>query len=211
MFTHSLPGVLKSLDKEYYLRSIEGKGFEVKNIPTNLDEVLNHYRECLKETYNKNVYLVKGETFTQEFVLDDEISYNISWNISTAKELIKDYKIQSTTFDVKELYEQVKKKDISNVYLKKAIRNKEPIIIAYYPTSPQPYVVIDGNHRVAANYQAGKKNIKAYVLKPSLHLQAMASEFDRLVYGIYFNLAWIGDFIIGEITFEQMVDRLAPI
>ncbi|MCM3574716.1 hypothetical protein M3172_16080 [Mesobacillus subterraneus] len=122
MFTHSLPGVLKSLDKGYYLRSIEEKGFEVKNLPTNLDEVLNHYRKCLRETFNKNVYLVKGETFTQEFVLDDEFSYNISWDISTAKELIKENKIKASTFDVGELFEQVKKKDIDNEYLTKAIR-----------------------------------------------------------------------------------------
>lgn len=211
MFTDCLPGVLKSLEKDYYLRSIRAKGFKIKNLPNNLEDVLKHYRDCLKEAYNTNICLVKGETFTQEFVLDDGISYNISWNITIAKKLIENSKTKVTSFSVEELYEQVKKKEIDLQHLSKAITNKEPIIIAYYPSSPQPNVVIDGNHRVAANYRAGIKEIDTYVLNPNEHLQAMTSEFDRLLFGIYFNLAWIGDFIIDEITFEQMVERLAPI
>lgn len=198
------------LETDHYLSMIKAKGYEIKNIPSNLDELFRHYRECIENAKRNDVTYIRGETFSQEFVLDQNNNYCISWCIETAKDLIKEYKLKTETLKIKKLIGQINKKDINQSYLPTALKNDEPIIIAYYNSSPDPYVVIDGNHRVAAKMQL-QNDIEAYVLSPNIHRQAMVSELDQLLFAIHYNLSWIGDFIVGLISFDEMTQKIAPI
>ena len=170
-----------------------------------------NYKKCIKNTLASNVLTINGEVFTQEFFIDEYNYYFINWCIPTAKRLILENQLKPVKIDLKGIIDQVRKNEIDQKYLPIALKNEQPIIIAYYPMCPQPSVVIDGNHRVLAKSEAGEFTINAFDLSPHIHLQAMTSDLDRLLYKIHHNLTSIGESIAGYLSAADLKRKLFTI
>lgn len=205
------PNLDAMLNERYYLKSIEAKGARIKYIPTYLGQEFSNYKKCIKDTIASNVLTINGEVFTQEFFIDEYNYYFINWCIPTAKKLILENELKPVKIDFKGIIDQVRRNEIDQNYLPIALKNEQPIIIAYYPMCPQPSVVIDGNHRVLAKYDAGEKTINTFDLPPHIHLQAMTSELDRLLYKIHHNLSCIAESIAGNLPAKDVKRKLFTI
>lgn len=202
------PNLDAMLNERYYLKSIEAKGARIKYLPSNLGQEFSNYKKCLKDTLASNVLTINGEVFTQEFFIDEYNYYFINWCIPTAKRLILENHLKPVKIDLTGIIKQVRKNEINQDYLPIALKNEQPIIIAYYPMCPKPSVVIDGNHRVLAKSNAGKSTIYTYDLSPHIHLQAMTSDLDRLLYKIHHNLMCIGESIAGYLSAADLKRKL---
>ena len=205
------PNLDAILNECYYLKSIEARGARIKYIPSNLGQEFSNYKKCVKDTLATNVLTINGEVFNQEFFIDEYNYYFINWCIPTAKRLILENQLKPEDIDLKGIIDQVRRNEIDQNYLPFALKNEQPIIVAYYPLCPQTKVVIDGNHRVLSKYDAGEQTIKAFDLFPHIHLQAMTSNLDRLLYKIHHNLTWLGESIAGHLSAEDLQRKLFTI
>lgn len=205
------PNLDAILNERYYLKSIQAKGARIKYRPSNLGQEFSNYKKCIKDTIASNVVTIHGEVFTQEFFIDEYNYYFINWCIPTAKKLILENHLKPEEIEIKDIIDQVRRNEIDQKYLPIALKNEQPIIIAYYPACPQPKVVIDGNHRVLAKYDAGIRTINTFDLSPHIHLLAMTSDLDRLLYKIHHNLTSIGESIAGYLTTEELKRKLFTI
>ena len=205
------PNLDAILNERYYLKALESKCAPIKYIPSNLGDEFSRYKKCIKDTLTSNVLTINGEVFTQEFFIDEYNYYFINWCIPTAKKLILENHLKAEEIELKGIIDQVRRNEIEQSYLPIALKNEQPIIIAYYPPCPKPRVVIDGNHRVLAKYDAGLEKIKAFDLSPHIHLLAMTSDLDRLLYKIHHNLTWLGESIVGRLSAEDLQRKLFAI
>src|SRR5699024_12205037 len=108
--TELVPDLDKILNKSYFLNFIQSKGFSIKTVPSNLDQVFSYYKKCINDTFSSNVIMLKGETFTQEFFLDENNNYFINWCIPTAKKLIKCNKLKPVQLNLDNIINQVENK-----------------------------------------------------------------------------------------------------
>jgi hypothetical protein len=151
------------------------------------DDLINQYTDLKKGLFNADFSTI------QEFVLNIETgiereSYDISWSIPKASELIMDKKMNYTEVSISHLYS-----DFSNLeegklkhYGHKEVHSFEPIIVSYY-LPIRELIVIDGNHRVYTAAQRENKKIKAYVLTAYANSLIM-NERSYKLYSFHHNL-----------------------
>jgi|GEM_PF-4343901 len=78
--------------------------------------------------------------------------------------------------------------NLNKTHIEKALYNNEPIIVGYHPGISPPFVIIDGNHRVASKINMGENYVLGYLLKPTMHLKCMATKLDQALYLTHHNL-----------------------
>ena len=179
-------------DLDGFFNEICAKLPELKN------EVIK-YRQLLKEsTINNTVHISKNslttdevEYYKQTIDLVGNSHYTITWNVELAKSVAKKYYPQGSNFEfyTPAIAKAVTIDNLNRAQLNKALSNNKPIIVGYHAATLPPFIIIDGNHRVASRINAGKMQISGYLLKPSMHLECMATKLDQVLYLIHHNFA----------------------
>ncbi|MBS4024007.1 MAG: hypothetical protein KGZ79_16580 [Dethiobacter sp.] len=181
-------------------------GQKVKHVPSNLKYVLDYYSESLQSASGAVKYPEHlDQEFTANFPLYKDNFITLKWNIAVANELIKEYSISVTTLCINEVLSSSTVTEVNSSHLDYALKNNNPIIVAEMPQSPTKNIVIDGNHRVISRLHKSYRAIDAHVLQPSIHMLAMSSDLYCVLFGVYFNLAFLLSYMSGKQTMEELV------
>jgi hypothetical protein len=200
----------KVLRIEPFFRYIESIYRKYPLVYEQMPELLDKYRKCLlkdidsmNEEYCQFPKDPKDQYYTRTINLH-QCTYEISWSVSKAKDIIKKYNIKEREFKVDKLISLVDKSNIVESHLDNVVNSEEPIIIAFCPIFQPDLVIIDGNHRVTAKFNSGNDKINAYFLKPNEHMQAMMFNYDRNLYKVHNNI----NEIIRYMSLQKDFDRL---
>ncbi|GAA3650278.1 hypothetical protein [Asaccharospora irregularis] len=200
----------KVLRIEPFLTYMENMYKKFPLVYEQMPELIDKYRKCLLkdiDNIDKEDYQLlkdpKGQCYTRTINLQ-QCSYEISWSVSKAKDIIKKYNIKEREFKVDKLISLVDRSNIVESHLDTVVNSEEPIIIAFCPIFQPDLVIIDGNHRVSAKFNSGKDKINAYFLKPNEHMQAMMYNYDRNLYKVHNNI----NEIIRYMSLQKDFDRL---
>lgn len=205
---------LKNLfDSGYIDNILKIAGLEKVREYPEISEMLAGYRKKLKRTLAFSIPFSIGETYAQCVKIDEHIHYQMAWNVSAAKELIRHNGLQVSSFPLKHVISRVDQKCINKSHLEVALQNSSPIIAALYPPlfKEPKFYIIDGNHRAVAKFAAGQMNIPVYVLMPDLHLKAVIGEGYIMLYKIHYNYNLLVNYLGGVITRERMEQSLYPL
>ena len=197
----------KLLTKDYLYHSVRDLGFKETLNLRNVNQLLNKYRKILFEA--EQLPITRGiQNFETDFQFEDEQFYKMSWNVEFAEEVIKKNKIKAKVIEIKHLESSLIRSSYNEDHLDYALQNQNPIIVGHYPMSEEKYIIIDGNHRVMARNKKNIRKVKAYVLKPNEHLQAMNGEIYRALYKVHYNYWLLIKLVAGELSKEDFYKRM---
>lgn len=166
--------------------------------------IRNSNREIALHISKESLFDERIEYYEQTVDLYGGSYYTITWNIGLAKNIAKKHYPQNPNmeFYLPTIAKFVDADTLDKAYFHQALQNNEPIIAAYHPGVDPPFVIIDGNHRVMSKVNAGEKYISGYLLKPTMHLECMASTLDQALYIMHHNLVNC----IRELNQEPLMD-----
>ena len=182
-------------------------GFEITLKLRNVNQLFNKYRKILFEA--EQLPVTRGiQNFDTDFKFGEDQFYNMSWNVELAEEVIKKNKIKAKVIEIKHLQSTLLRSTFNENHFDYALNNQNPIIVGHYPQSEEKYIIIDGNHRVMARNKKNINKVKAYVLKPNEHLQAMNGDIYRALYKVHFNYWLLIKLVAGELSKEDFYKKM---
>ena len=137
-----------------------------------------------------------------------EASITFCWDIRKLKKVISSKHLLPERLEVSKAYSVVDKSNIQAYKLKQV--NSDPIIVGIVPFSHPSYLILDGNHRTAAYYLKKKNTIKAFILKPDVHIHAMPLYFQRC-FKIFSNIQHMLRYVQGLIPLSEFEDSFFDI
>jgi len=165
------------------------------------------YKKVLKEVYentpdeqkDQGIHITDrenhGQVYSQYIEFPNGDYYWISWEIEKLKQVIKEKKIRDRIIKAKEVGTNFRNRQVFEKILKKKLKDYKPIIIIKYPpfkiSTGSDWLLVDGNHRIAARYYYGKKgesDIKAFIVNEGDQIKGMLSKLDQTLYKIHFNM-----------------------
>ena len=181
----------------------------IRKIP-NIQEALTHYKHRIQEQFEsgEQLHYMTDQIYTSKFIFPDNQYYEISWNIAKAKDLLKQCGAPIVQLSLDKIADSIFEKDLTLAHVEKARQNNNPIIVTFYEPT-QSFVVIDGNHRAYAKLQDKKETtIDAYILSPQGHMASMCSTLDYALYMFAHNLNLFGNYVCGEIEYENLLESM---
>lgn len=183
---------------------------EIVNKYDEFDDLVSYYKDKIDTVNNNTAYLNLGhELFTKRIDFTHcEGGYNLIWDINRAKATINYLFSQGSgqiyELTAEELYPYTKRTDIEKSRLEYAYNNDLPVIVVdFTPTGNR--IVIDGNHRIIARYERNKKmKVKAIGVVGFFQLNFMPNDLFRKLYVVHQNLHSILNYMIGNITKEEL-------
>lgn len=200
-------------DSSYIDKAMESAGLTRAREYPELSSLLARYKKKLKKSLAYSFPFSYGETYSQCVRIDENNYYQMGWNISSAKKVVKRYKVSVSGLSLNDLVNAVDQQCINRSHLEVALQNNAPIIVALYPplnTEPRLFI-IDGNHRVIAKFEDGQEEISAYVLSPEQHMKALIGAGYKVLYKIHHNYCLIVRYMGGEITTDELVQLIYPL
>lgn len=182
---------------EYY------KQFGYKELRECEDSVIeiDRYVEILKKS-PAYYPVAEGQTYTRLFEFEDGRSkYEIEWQISMAVNYAKKNldSLQVGLIRLKNIIDSVDTTWINRSREEYALKNNAPIILANYDPLNK-LIIIDGNHRVYAQFKNNPNGaINAILFKPEEHLLFMCGSVHRLLYKIHHNVVVFTNYKLGLI------------
>ncbi|MDP1509358.1 hypothetical protein L8C07_01050 [Paenibacillus sp. CMAA1739] len=166
---------------------------KMKNECPKLKSLFDDYRRRLDElkTEQEEPLTDNTEHYMQIIHLTKKSYYTITWNIETLKKVAQRNfpEKPNMNFYLPNLSKCVKKSGIEEKRIPVALNNMEPIIVGYMSGIQDiPFIIIDGNHRVISKHSKGQEYFHGYLLKPEMHVEAMATNLDKLLYKIHHNI-----------------------
>lgn len=168
----------------------------------------------IKYTLNSNsvIHIVNGnaQTFTQIIDLPNGDFYNINWSVTKAMQVIETYDLPPISFFVNVVSDGIAPGAIEPHRLKAAENSTDPIFIVSYPliNTRTQMIVIDGNHRLMNKIQNGEERIIGFHLDEQYQDKALASELDRTLYKVHYNLGVIINYMVGDINKSKLNNSL---
>ncbi len=168
---------------------------------TKLKDIFDKYRDTLIHN------LVHAEKeFREELegsgrdsqIYTSEISFHnkilkIHWSIDRIRSIIQEHEISPIQVNVKDYIQYVDGTNIAQKY--KGEYQTTPIVVLRI--EDDSYIVVDGNHRLNNSFTRGEESILAYILDPREHINAIITEFGKILYKVYINTFKI----------EQLIDE----
>ncbi len=136
------------------------------------------------------------------------LPFTFLWEVEKLTETVETNNLLPNRYDVAKAYAVVDKSNILPHMLDKV--SSDPVIIGIIPFITPSKIGLDGNHRVASAYKNNKDVIKAYILTPMLHTQAM-HPYLRTLFLILSNVQYILQHIDGIIDLKELESRLYDI
>lgn len=193
------------------------QGNPVVNHYPALPSVIEKYRNYLSNV-EQSISSRKGaqdyldQEYTQEITAKGNDIYEVRWLVGKAKQLIHNYQLPLYRFSLDWAINLVDQLNINQSHLKYALNNEAPIIIVQYLVAqPHEHLAIDGNHRVFAKFKSKKTFIDGYVIPHKLQLEALATELDRALYKVHYNMGIIVNHLLGIADKKKMHEILFPI
>lgn len=180
------------------------------NTIVDLDIILKRLKTFLHRYQVSNIFVIKGPIYEHIFPLPSGEYYKMCWNIEASKLIIKRANIKITSINVMELKTSIDKIKIEDQYLKNALTNEEPIILARIPMVNRS-IVIDGAHRVLSRKSNNISFINGYIMEPEYHFFAMPSDSSRAIYISIETYKCISDFLVGDATRADLDKLLSNI
>ncbi len=198
-----LPRIIKKY-KRKISEATKKQGFDKFNSGASMDDLLNLYTQVgTDETYTHNIGLPNGDF------------YNLSWSIPKTEKVIKKHKLNPKSFKIKDIEHCIAPGAVNKNTLDLDRFNEEPIFIVELDErvfmSRPPYIIIDGNHRLACQSLRGNKEIRGYLLSKDIQHEAFLGELDLKLYQIQCNIHIIMDYLFSHISKNEMKRTLIPI
>lgn len=195
----------KLFSVEFLKELTNSLGQPVKHQYPNLDRTLKNYQEVYHKSRRNPVRFGFGQFYSTDIPIDDKKYYQIIWSVAAANRVIKKYNVPECVTSLADIISRVDQSSIREHHLPKALKNSKPIFIAEYPQLFQEpkLIIIDGNHRVIANFRNGKTKIPACILSPEQHLEAMAGERFRVLFKVHFNCLIIARYMCDMVSLSK--------
>lgn|GEM_PF-2534189 len=199
---------------------IKGKDFmDGREIVNNFDyqSVFDYYCDKLeKEQFDGLKLILKEGSYKYQYYerlinLPNSSFYRVQLSIQVLKNIIEYNNIPKMQLSVKELYPSVDLDNIDPIRLKIASQNNKPIIVGVVQFLSPDMIIFDGNHRVCDRYLRGIDKIDAYLLSPGIFVDAINSEYIKMVLMMQFNLWLIDVYMIGLCTRQEFDNGLFSI
>lgn len=197
------------------------KGLKKKtNEYPNLGNMIESYKIRLNEIFikhkgrlgNKILESVGENPYQRTIELPVEGEYyNLIWNIDKLIKIIYEKKIKRRPFLVSKLIKTVDDEGIDVTALENAKRNKQPIIVGYFPQLQHHYIVLDGNHRVKSRYQRHKMFVMGYELSPEYVTKGLVVDIFKELFIMHLNMYAVLKYIGGYINEKQLKQQIIPL
>jgi len=198
-----LPRIIRKY-KRKITEATEKQGFDKFSLDVSTEELLNIYSQVgTDENYTHNIGLPNGDF------------YNLSWSIPKAEKIVKKHKLGPISFKINHIECCIAPGAVNKSSLDLDIVNEKPIFIVelderVFMERP-PYIIIDGNHRLACQSLRGDEEIKGYLLSKDIQHEAFLGELDLKLYQVQCNIHIIMDYLFNYISKSEMKKRLIPI
>lgn len=189
------------LTKDYILKSLGGK--KVNDLPE-MEPILVKARRLLEENRMSNQLMGGGQLYDQRINFDRENYCTLTWDIERAKIICSELGVPVINLKVDELRRRMSPDAIEEEYVKKGLKNDEPIIVASLPMISS-YVVIDGNHRVESRYRKNIRAVKGYCMETGHHYFAMPNDTSRALFFVLTVVENIRRYLKGQLSKQELM------
>lgn len=192
----------------------------IKTFPFSKDSFITGYLSFLEKQFD--VYYNDIKAYFQNVSIREEVfecevgdkNWYIRYlfDINKAERLIKEYNLPINSIDTSIVAEFSNIIETNKSYVESSTtKDNRPIIVCHYPHSYPNFFVIDGNHRVMRNYKNNIHSTDAYLVSEDLMLDFLISPFFKHLVNIHSNISFIGAYMIGDISYKDLLLRLKPI
>ena len=195
------------LTKDYILKNLGGR--KVNDL-LELDLMLNKARKLLEDNRMSNQLMGAGQIYDQRINFDSENYCTFTWDIERAKLICTELGIPVKNLKVDELRKTIVPSAIEEEYLKKGLKNDEPIIVASLPMI-NSFAVIDGNHRVESRYRKNIRAVKGYYMETGQHYFAMPNDTSRALFFVLTLVENIRRYLKGQLPKQDLMICLSEI
>lgn len=195
------------LTKDYILKNLYGK--KVNDLPE-LNFMLNKARKLLDENRMSNQLMGGGQIYEQRINFDSQNYCTFIWDIERAKLICTELGLPVKNLKVDELRKTIHPSTIEEQYLKKGLKNDEPIIVASLPMI-NSFAVIDGNHRVESRYRKNIGTVKGYYMETEQHYFAMTNDTSRALFFVLTLVENIRRYLRGELCKQDLMECISEI
>ena len=144
-------------------------------------------------------YDLEGQYYTATVDLVSGGMHEVAWDVGAANALVKEGLAEYMRLPWQELQQGVYEEQLDpEGAAESGLAKKYPIIVAAYPVSTPPFMVIEGNHRIAGARRAqDTTTLKVHLLTERQQVAVMCGQLHRLLYLFHRNLAavlqWLED------------------
>jgi hypothetical protein len=144
-------------------------------------------------------YDLEGQYYTATVDLVSGGMYEVAWDVGAANALVKEGLAEYMRLPWQELQQGVYEEQLDpEGAAESGLAKKYPIIVAAYPVSTPPFMVSEGNHRIARAWRAqDTTTLKVHLLTERQQMAVMCGQLHRILYLFHHNLAavlqWLED------------------